>query len=127
MLKIIIRTFVILLVSGIVAGGIYLFAQNGGMNILSAVGGNTRFARGGRNGFGQPPGGDRQPPNGDFYQQRPFGDGGRDGFSGFSLASLSGVLMQAGKVALITVAVILIQFLVRLIRRRRKPASPLPA
>jgi hypothetical protein len=122
MLKHFLRTLVILIVSGLVAGGIFMFANNGGMNILNSVGQAVGLSQGERHrdGFnrtGVPPQGDRA----EFAQGRPPREGGPDGQTGFSLAGLSGVAVQAGKVALITVIVVVIQSTVSLIHRLRKP------
>lgn len=55
----------------------------------------------------------------------PRGEGGRHDQGGFSLQGLGGVALQAGKIAIITALVVIVQAIVNLIRRRRQqPASP---
>lgn len=119
MLKIILRTLIILLVAGLVAGGIYLFVQNGGVSLLGAGAGRD-------SGRGFSP--DQSPGTlaGAAFAagQRPASfDHGPEGQAGFSLAGLAGVAMQAGKIAVITALVVAVQSLARLFRRRRRVAS----
>jgi len=123
MIKILWRTLILLLAAALVAGGIYLFAENGGISGLS-IGGLS--AEAGRDGFsagemGERPEGRRSdggqlPPQGDRIRRQ----GGHDSEMGFSLAGLGGVGLQLGKVALITGVVVAIQAFGRWFKRRRK-------
>ncbi len=119
MLKIILRTLIILLVAGLVAGGIYLFVQNGEASLLGAGAGRAI-------GRGFPAG---QAPGtlaGAIFTAGQRLDGferGPEGQMGFSLAGLAGVVMQAGKVAVITALVVAGQSLGRLFRHHRHAVS----
>ncbi|MRS02463.1 hypothetical protein EG832_04435 [bacterium] len=112
MLKIILRIMIILAVFTLVAGGIYLLVQNSGTNLLGSAqveggfhAGNGTRPEGGNFDKGQPP------ADGDFKH------GGDDG--GFSSRNLSELGVNIGKVALITIGVILVQGLIRFFRRRK--------
>ncbi len=103
MTRILLRTLLILVVAGLVAGAIYLFAQNGGLSLIGA-GGHAE-------GFSPASAG------GELHLD------GRDVQAGFSIEGLGGVLMQLGKVALITVLVAVIKVGTRLFKRPRPVAS----
>lgn len=120
MLKIVLRTVIILLVTGLVAGGIYLFVENGGASSLGA--GETRegISAGIERGAGFVEGEMPARPEGEGGRHA-IGAGGREGEEGFSLLGLSGVAMQIGKIAVITALVAVVQAVVRLFKRR--PAS----
>jgi hypothetical protein len=126
MVKTILHTIIILLVSGLVAGGIYLFVQNGGMSLNDGgVGLSEGFGRGLGNGPGFTPGSAPIGAKG-FPQGGGFG-GGHDEPGGFSLAGFSGVLMQLVKVAAITVFVVIVQAVIRQFKRIRKTTRPAAA
>ncbi len=117
MLKIILRILIILAVFALVAGGIYLLVQNSGTSLLSSTqvdggfhSGNGTRPEGGNFDKGQPP------ADGDFKHG---GDGG-----GFSSRNLSELGVNVGKVALITIGVILVQGLIHFFRRRKNSADP---
>jgi|WetSurMetagenome_2_1015567.scaffolds.fasta_scaffold453552_2 hypothetical protein len=117
MLRNIIRVLIILAVFAVVAGGIYLLVQKSGTSLL----GNTQFEGGLRDGSGtRPEGGgfDKgQPPSGGDFNR-----GGESG--GFSTRSLAELGVNIGKVALITIGVVLVQGLNRFFRRRKNSADP---
>jgi hypothetical protein len=109
MLKVLFRTLIILLVAALVAGGVYLFAVNGGMSLLGGVG---QASHGIANGSGLPRAG----------TFAPLAGGGRFDHdqNGFSLAGLGGVAVQAGKVAALTTLVLAIKGILQAFKRRRK-------
>ncbi len=111
MTRILLRTLVILLVAGLVAGGIYLFAQSGGLSLIGAAGHAEGLSRASAAGLPQ--------ADGELHF-----DGG-DSQAGFSLDGLGGVLMQLGKVAAITMLVGVVKAGARLFRRRPQVASPI--
>lgn len=113
MLKLFLHTLIILLVAGLVAGGIYLFTQNGGMSLIGAAQDD---------GFSQQRGLHAQPADGES-SQRQHPTRGREGQMGFSLLGLSGVVVQAGKIAVITALVMLVKIVGSMFGHRRKPAS----
>lgn len=124
MLKVLVRTLIILLAAAIITAGTVLFVNNGGMNSLGSI----AAAEGMRGGFpGEhadrqgrlPPAGARPAEGG----QRGFGQHGMEGGAGFSLAGLSGVGLQLGKVALITAVIVGAQAVFGLLRRKAKPAG----
>jgi hypothetical protein len=115
MLKITIRILIILAVFALVAGGIYLLVQKSGTSIL----GNTQLEGGFHSGNGTRPEGGQRPADGDFNRE---GESG-----GFSTRSLSELGVNVGKVALITIGVILVQGLIRFFRRRKNSATPTTA
>lgn len=122
MFKIIIRTLIILLAAGIVTAGLVLFVNNGGMNSLGSVA-RVEGMHGGFPGGGLRPEKFAAPPDGAAGFP---GDGGRHGMeggAGFSLAGLSGVGLQFGKIALITALIVGAQALLGLFRRRPKVAG----
>jgi hypothetical protein len=117
MLKIIVRVLVILVVFALVASGIYLLVQKSG----TALFGNTQVEGGFRNGNGTRPEGNSfdkgQPPaDGVFIK------GGDSG--GFSIRNLAELGVNVGKVALITIGVVLAQGLIRFFRRRKNKSTP---
>jgi len=128
MLKIFLRTLVILLAVGLVAGALYLSAENGWLNFIdgrSALQGTSALLE-----KGSP---DTQRELSGLPHGRPSGDGrapfeGRgehmEGGQGFSLSGLGGVAMQFGKIAVITAVVAAIQAVIRMFRRRRHTAVP---
>ena len=125
MMKIILRTLIILLVTGLVAGGIYLLVEKTGV----VLGGSERlfdersgdFAQGHRFSEGTRP----ERPEGLAFEKGEFErrDGDHEGENGFSWMGLGGVVMQAGKIALITAVVVAFQALFRLFKRRSRPAA----
>lgn len=123
MLKILLRMLIILAVAGLVAGGIYLLAQNGGMSWLGIGGTHEGLLNGAGAAAGQLP---ARPDGGAFVKGQHF-EGGRDGGAGFSLMGLTGLAMQLGKVAVITAAVVVFQTVMRLFKRRRNQPVSVPA
>lgn len=107
MLKVILRVLIILMVFALVAGGIYLLVQNSGSSVL----GNTQVEGGFQNGNGTRPASGFGPADGDFNRV--------EGAGGFSVRNLSQLGVNFGKVALITIAVVLVQGLNRFFRRRK--------
>ena len=116
MLKIILRLLLILAVFALVAGGIYLLVQNSGTSLL----GSTQVEGGFHPGNGTRPEGGNfdkgQPPSGGEFERG--GEGGS-----FSTRALSQLGVNFGKVAIITIAVILVQGLIRFLRRRKNTAD----
>jgi hypothetical protein len=111
MAKILLRTLLILLAAGLVAGGIYLLTVNG---IISLGGANASHSP--ENGGGFARGGAlSQPPGGGQLHDR----GGLEGQSGFSLSGLSGVAVQAGKIALLTLLVVVVKAITQIFKRCR--------
>jgi hypothetical protein len=112
MIKVLLRTLIILMVTGLVAGGIYLWAENGSAGLLGgdSLPGGADFADGAR---------PARPDGADFGRR----EGGREGGMGFSLAGLAGVAVQLGKIAAITTAVLVVRALARLVGRRPRPDS----
>jgi hypothetical protein len=126
MVKTILHGALILLVAGLVAGGIYLFVQNGGMSMIGGAAGQAEgFEHGSGNGpgfaRGNAPSGAQGFPQGEGFR------GDRGGEDSFSVAGIGGVLMQLVKVAVITALVVAVQAVIRLFKRRRKNASPAAA
>ncbi len=126
MVKTILHTVIILLVTGLVAGGIYLFVQNGGMSL---IGGGTGQLEGFEGGPGNRPSFSQgsAPSGTQGFPQGGGSRGDRGGEDSFSLAGVSGVLMQLAKVAIITAIVVGVQWVIRMFRRVRKTASPAAA
>jgi hypothetical protein len=112
MLKSVIRILIILAVITLVAGGIYLLVQKSGTSLLA----NTQVDGGFRDRSGTLPQGGLRPADGDFNR------GGES--SGFASRSLAELGVNFGKVALITIGVVLIQGLNRFFRRRKNSADP---
>ena len=117
MLRILFRIALILAVSGLIAGGLYLYANSTGSDLGSMPGGEERpaFDRG------------QLPPTGD--QGRPIQGGPEGTEGGISFNGWAGVLGQAGKVVLITIVVVGIRAATRRIQRgrrrtRRWPQAP---
>ena len=125
-MKIFLRILAILLVIGLVGGGIYLLVEKSGLDLS----GSNQFGPGAPEGF-QPGegGGDRPEFNGENpMQMQPDegferGEGSPDGGRGFSALGLVELGLQLMKVAVITVAVVLIQWLVKLFKRDRHEVS----
>ena len=125
-MKIILRILAILLVVGLVGGGIYLLVEKSGLDLF----GSNQFGSGMPEG-GQPgeAGGERPEFNGENPMQMAPGDGfehgegGPDGGRGFSAIGLVELGLQLIKVAIITVVVVLIQWLVKLFKRDRHEES----
>lgn len=121
-MKTIIRILIILLVMGLAAGGIYQIVVNSGTELL----GQGQF-EGGRHNFNASADGEMPalPEGGDFVQgERPDGgdfEHGKGG-EGFSARGWLELATQAGKVAVITVVVVLIQAFARLVKRRKQTA-----
>jgi len=113
MFKIFLRTLIILLTAGLVAGGIYMFTQYGGMNLIGAAQDD---------GFSQQRGLHAQPADGEASQRQHL-KRGREGQMGLSFLGLSGVVVQAGKIAVITALVMLVKRVVSMFGHRRKPAN----
>lgn len=116
MLRTAIRVLIILAVFALVASGIYLLVQNSDASLLA----DTHVEGGLRDGSGTR-------PQGDFDGDRPpldegFERGGESG--GFSTRSLDELGMNIGKMALITIGVVLTQRLIRFFRRRKSAAHP---
>lgn len=130
-MKTFIRTLIILLAAGLVAGGVYLLVERVGLGLP----GTGRLAEGtlegghGR-GLGRGLGRGKAAEEQDATRERNEdgqGDllrGEHEGETGlsFPLSGLGGVLAQAGKVALITLVVVAAQAAWRWFRRRRKGA-----
>jgi hypothetical protein len=112
MLKIILRVLIILVVFAAVAGGVYLLVQKSGTNLLA----NTQVDGGFHNGNGTRPADGSRPSGGDFDK------GGEAG--GVSTRNLSELGVNVGKVALITIGVVLVQGLIRFFRRRKSSTNP---
>jgi hypothetical protein len=122
----ILHAVILLLVAGLVAGGIYLFVQNGGMSLIGGAAGQSEvFEHGPGNGpgfaLGSAPTGAQGFPQGEGFRA------GRGGEDSFSLAGIGGVLMQLVKVAAITIFVVAAQAVIRLFKRRRKTVNPAAA
>lgn len=116
MLKSAIRVLIILAVFALVAGGIYLLVQNSGISLLA----DTHVEGGFRDGSGTRPQGDfdgDRPPSGEGFER-----GGESG--GFSTRSLAELGMNVGKIAMITIGVLLVQGLIRFFRRRKNSTHP---
>jgi hypothetical protein len=111
MLKLLLRTLIILLVAGLLAGGIYLIAVNGGMNLIGSAG---QAPHGFANGSGLPPADTFAPPAGAGFDHDS---------SSFSPAGLAGVAVQAGKIAATTALVMAIKAFLQMFKRRHKPAK----
>jgi hypothetical protein len=111
----------ILLAAALIAGGLYLYANNAGSSLSAIPGGKERPAFDGS----QPPTDDKpgRPVRGGEHGALGQGEGRAGGEDGFSLAGWSGVLMQAGKVGLITLVVVALQAVIQWIRRRQHPAG----
>lgn len=125
-MKILLRILAILLVIGLVGGGIYLLIEKGNLNLF----GTGQNASGMPEGSAPAEGGGERPefsgenptqgqPGGDFERA----EGGPDGGNGFSALGLVELGLQFIKVAVITVAVVLIQWLVKLFKRDRHEES----
>lgn len=117
MLKTILRILIILAVIAVVAGGIYLLVYNSGSGLL----GNTEMEGGFHNGNGtRPEGGsfdkDHSPAGGNLQRG--------DDKGGFSDRGLSQLGVNVGKVAMITIGVILVQGLIRFFRRPKNRVDP---
>jgi hypothetical protein len=126
MLKIFLRTLLILLAAGLIAGGIYLFAANGGISGLGSAQQSLGLSSDEEHGAGRRQGQKSAQVNGSPSSQRaPQMKGGdRDGQMSFSLASLSGLAVQAGKIAAVTAFIVAVQFSLRLLQRRRRLGNP---
>lgn len=123
----------ILMAAGIVAGGLYLYASNtnsGMSNFPGERGGSTsdqveapsltnpEVPSTGRGGG---PGG----LHGGGFEEGGFLEGGMErGREGGSLLSWLGVLTQAGKIAVITIVIAVIQIIVKTIRRKHSQTLP---
>lgn len=125
-MKIILRILAILLVIGLVGGGIYLLIEKSGLDLF----GSNQFGTGAPEGFQPGEGGGEHPEfNGENPMQMQPGDGfergegGPDGGRGFSAIGLVELGLQFIKIAIITVAVVLIQWLVKLFKRDRHEVS----
>lgn len=121
MLKILFRTGMILLAAALIAGGLYLYANSAGVNSNTMPGGRERPAF----DASQPPTADSagRPMRGGEHGVMGRGEEHLGGEDGFSLAGWSGVLMQAGKVGLITLAVVALQTIIKWLRRRQHPVA----
>lgn len=124
MFKIIVRTLMILLAAGLITAGLIVFVNNGGMNSLGSIArvesmrsGFPGLHAGRQDRFAAPPNGSTGIPNAAGRQH------GMEGGEGFSLAGLSGVGLQLGKVALITALIVGAQAVIGLFRRRPQPAG----
>jgi len=128
MLKTFIRTLIILLAAGLVAGGVYLLVERVGLGLP----GTGRLAEGTlEDGHGRGLGRGRAFPAGEQDATRERDETGQgDLLRGehvgetdvsFPLSGLAGALVQAGKVALITAAVVVAGAIFRLFRKRRRP------
>ncbi len=120
MLRLIVRTVIILLVAGLIAGGLYLFANNGGMSLVGAGGQQDGFSHGSTNAAGltqvntkvQTASGQ---PGQDVFRG---GDGSHDQ-NGFSLLGLGGVFLQAAKIAVITALVVALKAAWQLLKHHK--------
>ncbi|MHB8087210.1 MAG: hypothetical protein ACYDH2_03065 [Anaerolineaceae bacterium] len=113
MLKTILLILVILVVFAGAAGGIYLLVENSGTRIF----GNAHLEVDFNGEIGT------RPEGGDFERGQPpsdgdFKPGGEEG--GFSSRGLTELGVSIGKIALITIGVVLLQGLIRFFRRHRK-------
>jgi hypothetical protein len=109
-MKTILHILVILLVTAIVAGGVYALVEN------------TTLVSSDDAGHGQPP----ATLNADGTSTQPMrhGEGGGDGEHGASFArGMSGLLVTLGKLGAVTVIVLLFQSLITQLQKR-KIASP---
>lgn len=123
MKKWILRTLIVLLVTGLVAGGVYLLVNKASANLPAGMElrGEGRPGHGGSlppgdgQGLARPDGG-REMPEG---LARPEGmRGDRDGFSAFGIGR---------SLLIVTVAVVLVSliaFAARRLRRKPQPAAP---
>jgi len=105
MLKIFKHTIVILLAAALVTGGIYLFVENGGMNLIAAAHGSG-FSH---EGFGA------QSSSGELSQGL-FNSGD----SNRQLGGLSSLAIQLGKMAAITIFVTAVRGVIRLVKRSKQ-------
>jgi hypothetical protein len=126
-MKTVLHVVIILLVIGVVCGGIYLAVEKGAVDSLfqggiegnhfmgagSADGGRSAQING--NSFNR-----GEPPEGGRFEG---GEGLHGGASGLSSRSWIELGAQAGKIAIITAFVALIQGLISLIKRRKVTAS----
>lgn len=112
MIKNILRLLIVLAVFALVAGGIYLLVQNSDTNLLA----NTQLEEGFHDGS------ESRPQGGGFDRDQPssgrgFNHGGESG--ALSNRSLLELGVSVGKIALITIGVVLAQALFRFFRRRK--------
>jgi hypothetical protein len=151
MLKILGRTCIILLVAALVAGGIYLAVEHGGLALVGdTVQRPGEFSHGDASGDGFQQGNSvtqnrnrnnrTNQNNGDNQSNGYSSDNGgnqnngfnsnngcsrgqvRNNQAGFSLAGMAGVGIQLGKVMIITIIVLIIKAIVNLFKRQ-KPAD----
>jgi hypothetical protein len=115
MLKIWMRIGLILLVAGVVAGGWYWFAGNSSSSLGSLPGGGEQHAK-------PALAAGRTAPAGGFQGAR--GGGDRENQAS---GELGGLATQLGKVALITLGVVGVQWVGGKLIRRRRMRSPQPA
>ena len=129
MLKIVLRIVIILLAAGLLAGGVYLLVEQFGFGLpgTGRLAGATPEGAHGR-GLGRGLGRGRQSAGEQDATRERTEDGqgdllrgeheGETGLS-FPLSGLGGVLVQAGKVALITLGVVALQAAWRWLGRRK--------
>ncbi len=117
MLKIFMRMGLILLVAGAVAGAWYFLAGNMGFSLSTLPGGRERPQVGLTTGAARA----NAPQKGDFQNAE---RGGENHASG---GNLGGIAVQLGKVALITLGVVGVQWVGNRVSRRRKPVNAVPA
>src|SRR5512136_3027664 len=105
MTRILLRSLLILSVAALVAGGIFLLTVNGVISLGEAGASHSPV-----NGEGFARGGALSQPSGDQLR-----DGGAQ--TGFSFNELGGVAVQAGKIALITLLVVMVNAAASLLKR----------
>ncbi len=121
MLKILLRTLIILLVTGMVAAVVYLFAENGGVSLLGIGNLPAGMQNGALSAKNEMP---TQSEEGEIAtrperNENTHGRGGHESGMGGSLIGLAGVAMQLGKITVITAGVVGLRALMRLFKRRR--------
>lgn len=119
MLKIAYRTLVILLAAGLVAGGLYLFVQNGGGSALAIGRGHADFPGGVAAAQMKERGQGLTPPDGaSLHSNSLRGEHDQAGFN-LTWRGLSGLLSPLMKIAGITLIVTGIQAVNKHLKRRR--------
>ena len=128
MIKILLRIGMILLVAGVVTGGWYLLAGGMGTGTAGLPGGKER----GRPNLPAGTTGSAAAPEGAF---RPEGRGARGGgehregrgMEGMVGGEWGGLAMQFGKVGLITLGVVGVQWIGKKLTRKRQPVQAVTA
>lgn len=134
MIKGLIRVLIVLLVMCLVAGGIYLIVEKSGIVIAGQdqlEGGRQEISGAPDGEMPSQPGGNEVNNNQGQNGQSPAGGGDglrggdhQDGGRGFSSRGWFDLAIEAGKIAAITVGVVLIQALIKFIKHRRRTEAP---